>query len=306
MLTLKEMTLGDLEAIRPYLETRTSRSCDDTVADMLMWREWFGKSWTVLEKSLVVHMKGYDEQPAYMVPLGGSEDSRRAALEAIVEHSHANGETLRFMAVPDDDLEWLQTLNEEGVLQGKLDVQTNPAWWDYVYTAEDMVTLSGRKYSTQRNHINKFNRDYPMYTFEQIDDSNLEALKNFFDAFEDQYQKDQPILAEERVRIAEILNNRELYQPLTGCLKLGEYVIGFTIGEIIGDTLFSHVEKASSEIPGAYPVLTQNFNAYVTEKHPEVAYINREEDMGDPGLKQAKEAYNPVFMVKKHLVTVRR
>ena len=53
-------------------------------------------------------------------------------------------------------------------------------------------------------------------------------------------------------------------------------------------------------------MLTQNFNAYVTEKHPEVAYINREEDMGDPGLKQAKEAYNPIFMVKKHLVTVRR
>ena len=305
MLDLKKMELGDLEAIKPYLEDRASRSCDYTVADMLMWREWFDKYWTIVDGSLVVHMKAYDQGPTYMLPLGGSEESRHNALKEIIETSRAKEETLRFMAVTDADLKWLQTMNEEGVLPGTLESETSPDWWDYVYTAEDLVTLSGRKYSTQRNHINKFNRDYPMYTFEQINDSNKVALQNFYDKYEDEFQKDQPILAEERIRIREILENMDLYQPRTGCLKLGEYVVGFAIGEVLGDTLFTHVEKASADIPGTYPMLTQQFNAYVTEKHPEVAYINREEDMGDLGLRQAKEAYNPVFMVKKYLVTVR-
>ena len=305
MLTLKTMSLEDITEIRPYLEGRTSRSCDDTPADMIMWREWFDKSWAVVDDSLVVHLKGYDEGPGYMVPLGGSDASRRAALEAIVATSREQGEPLRFIAVPEADLAWLQALQEEGLLKGELDIHTEPAWWDYMYTAEDLVTLSGRKYATQRNHINKFMRDYPMMTYGPITEENLPKVQAFFEKHVDAYQKDDPILAEERKRIAEIFQHQDLYEPLTGCLMLGEYVVGFTIGEVLGDTLFSHVEKASMELAGAYPVLTQNFNREVAERFPQIAYINREEDMGDAGLQQAKESYHPVEMVKKYLVTVR-
>ena len=294
MLAYTPMKLEHLDELRPYITQRRSRNCDDTVADMFMWREWFHKTWVIVEKSLVVRMTSYDGKTAYMVPLGGPDASRSAALEAILEDCREQGEDAYFTALVEDDVKWLREA-------GELEVEEmNSGWWDYIYEADALVNLSGKKYSSQRNHINKFVRDYPMYSFEPIMEENLEAVKTFFNNFDDSYFKELPMLDEERKGIAEILDNFDLYQLPAGCLMLGDHVVGFTIGELIGDTLFSHIEKATTDLMGAYPILTHEFNDAMTAKYPQIRYINREEDMGDPGLQRSKEGYNPIFMLRKY------
>ena len=73
-------------------------------------------------------------------------------------------------------------------------------------------------------------------------------------------------------------------------------------GEIVGDTLIIHIEKADIEFDGAYQKLVSEYaKMYVTES---VQYINREEDLGDPGMRQSKENYHPVKLLEKYLVKV--
>ena len=78
-------------------------------------------------------------------------------------------------------------------------------------------------------------------------------------------------------------------------------VIGFSLGEILHDTLFTHVEKADRAYKGAYQYLTQQFACLYGNQ---ASYINREEDMGDAGLRRAKEAYHPITRLKKYIIEI--
>ena len=77
---------------------------------------------------------------------------------------------------------------------------------------------------------------------------------------------------------------------------------GFSLGEVLGDTLFIHIEKADREIFGAYQMLVSQFaQAYAGEG---VSFLNREDDVGDPGLRTSKLSYHPVALLEKYVVTV--
>ena len=99
------------------------------------------------------------------------------------------------------------------------------------------------------------------------------------------------------------LNYLRLYKELQvhgGVLRAGGKVVAFSIGEKVGDTMIVHIEKAYAEVEGAYTMINQQF---VLHEAGDCTYVNREEDTGDEGLRQAKESYHPVFMVQKGTVT---
>ena len=81
-------------------------------------------------------------------------------------------------------------------------------------------------------------------------------------------------------------------------------IVAFTLGEVIGDTLYVHIEKMSHDIAGAGETINRLFASMMTTIHPSVQYINREEDVGDPGLRHAKESYHPLELLKKYNVTM--
>ena len=79
-------------------------------------------------------------------------------------------------------------------------------------------------------------------------------------------------------------------------------IVAFSVGEIVGDTLFVHIEKALKEYEGSYQVMVREFAVH--EATDEVTYINREEDIGDLGLRTSKLSYHPVRLLAKYFVTV--
>ena len=87
---------------------------------------------------------------------------------------------------------------------------------------------------------------------------------------------------------------------MTGlCLYVNGKMSGFTAGEIIDDTLYVHIEKASTDIRGAYQILVKEF----AKMHKDSAiFINREEDMGDEGLRKSKLSYNPCTLIPKYTI----
>ena len=92
------------------------------------------------------------------------------------------------------------------------------------------------------------------------------------------------------------------YAPLGGLLRAGGKIVGFSAGEIVGDTLIIHVEKADIAYDGVYQALVNEFaKRFVTES---VQYINREEDVGDPGVRKSKDSDHPLRLLEKYLVQV--
>jgi hypothetical protein len=77
-------------------------------------------------------------------------------------------------------------------------------------------------------------------------------------------------------------------------------VLAFAMGSPLSETTFDiHFEKAVEDVDGAYPAINQAFAAYLRNKYPQLQYLNREDDMGLPGLRRAKLSYNPVELVEK-------
>ena len=100
----------------------------------------------------------------------------------------------------------------------------------------------------------------------------------------------------------EFLRDFDAYAPLAGLLRVNGRVAGFSAGEIVGDTLIIHIEKADIAYEGVYQALVNEYaKCFVT---PGVRYINREEDAGDEGLRRSKESYHPVRLLEKYLVQI--
>ena len=87
-----------------------------------------------------------------------------------------------------------------------------------------------------------------------------------------------------------------------GALFAEGRLIGFTIGEVISsDTFDVHFEKAYASIPGAYPMVCREFARQIMADHPNIVYLNREDDMGSEGLRRAKESYQPTVLLEKYV-----
>ena len=183
---------------------------------------------------------------------------------------------------------------------GEFEFEDNRDDYDYVYNSADLIKLSGRKFHSKKNHLNSFRKNYPEAKYLPINDDIITLCKITINGW---YKKrlaltpDDPFIKAERDAIIEVLNNFDALKLKGGAIFLVNKVMAFTFGEALNtDTAVIHVEKADPDVNGAYTAINQ---AFVENEWADMAYINREEDMGLEGLRKAKESYRPVKMIKK-------
>ncbi len=177
-------------------------------------------------------------------------------------------------------------------------------WGDYIYDAEKLATLSGRKMAKKRNHVNQYLNLYGSDTYEPLSKANIKEVELYMSGLVTSDVSTAGMAYEERLLALKTLRMMQEYDlPYTGgLLRVNGRVAAFTIGDIKGDTLFVHIEKADRDIPGAYETINKCFAADMLSMYPHIKYINREDDAGDPGLRKAKESYHPIEVLKKYNV----
>lgn len=288
----KKMTLENIDEVRPFCSKVVSRTCDFSVGGLFIWREMYDTEFAIEDGTFFSLLKDKDGKIFYNLPLS---DDIEGAVKKLVSEVKDCGDTVRFCTIPQEYTE----IFEKNFSQVKISSQTE--FFDYMYTASDMITLSGKRFNGQRNQISQFKRNYESYEFKEINELTVERVSEFYKRFlESNEPKDETAICESWA-IFEILNNFDKYKMLGGVLFANDEVVGFSIGEIINDTLIIHVEKADRSYKGAYQMLFREFS----EKYgKEVMYINREDDMGDEGLRRAKESYHPVALLEKYLIEI--
>ena len=292
------LTINAIPSLRPYMEAATSRTCDYSIGGLVMWAGYFDYSYAIYRDTLFI--KGVTEdditRPAFSFPVGALPVEESVRL--LKEYCRANeGLPLVFSAVPEEAVETLRRL-------GAVNVTELEDWGDYLYRASDLATLSGKKLGKKRNHVNRFMIEHPDYVFEPLNADNLQVVKDFYRA--SHLDDSKPALADiEREQVFEVLDNLDRY-PFEGAVlstpDLG--VVAFTLGEVIGDTLYTHIEKMDHTVNGAGETINKLFAGMMTARYPFLDYINREEDTGDPGLRHAKESYHPAMILRKYNVTL--
>ena len=301
-LDFKRITLDDIPRINAILtgdHGSMSRTCDYSIGGILMWVDYFDYSYCIVDDTLFI--KGVTENdittPAFSLPVGAMELSDAVGLlkDYCARNNHL---PLKFSAVPADHVDRLREL-------GATIIEPLDDWADYLYTATSLATLAGKKLGKKRNHVNRFIADNPGYTFEPLRRSDIDRVSAFFNAT--RLAADKPLLADvERMQVKSLLDNIDRYPMMEGAVLStpADGIVAFTIGEVIGDTLYVHIEKMNHLVAGAGETINHLFASYMLSAHPDIRFINREEDAGDPGLRKAKQSYHPVALLKKFNVVM--
>lgn len=301
MLQFTPLSQDAIDYLRPYFADgamRAGRNCDCTVIGTFMWRDYFKTQYSIFNGSLVLKVQYFGGIDAFTMPLCGGRC--RETLMAVAEYAREENMPLAFCAVDEEDFTLLREVF------GELDCATERAWSDYVYDARDLSSLAGRKYSGQRNHINKFRKLYPRAAFEEIGAENSAEAAAFIRRSGARSADFSPLAHEEAVKAVEVAENFELYRPLAGLIRVDGQIAAASYGEVIGDTLFVHIEKADLAYEGVYPVIVQEFSSRYASQYAEgcVKNINRGEDDGVEGLRTVKLSYHPSRLIDKYLVRV--
>lgn len=294
-LRFRPLHIEDIEILRPFFSQAACRTCDFTVGGTFMWIDYFDYSYCIFNDTLFI--KGVTEddinRPAFSIPVGkmGLEES----VALLRDYCRREGCELIFSAVPEVYVAPLKALGARYI--EKLD-----DWSDYLYDAGALSTLSGKKLGKKRNHVNRFEAENPEYRFEPLTPTLLPDVKAFFLAHHLPLSK--PAIADiEREQVIRVLDTPGHFGFEGAVLSTPDHgIVAFTLGEVKGDTLFVHIEKMDHEVNGAGETINKLFAAMMTARHPEVRYINREEDVGDPGLRRAKESYHPTELLAKYNV----
>ena len=168
--------------------------------------------------------------------------------------------------------------------------------FDYVYTSESLINLSGKKLSSKRNHINYFLNNYE-FEYKKYD-AGLRADCEALMASWSERQEDKLGIFDESIAFAKIMDKFDQLDMKGACIYVDGKLEAFTFGEALTDELvLVHFEKANTDIRGLYPYINQQF---VKNEWADYKYINREEDMGIEGLRKAKMSYKPEFFVEKY------
>ncbi|MDR0446913.1 MAG: phosphatidylglycerol lysyltransferase domain-containing protein [Oscillospiraceae bacterium] len=303
----QKLRLQNIEELQPYFTSNEERICNLTIGSAFMWRDMCETEFAIEDETLFLKGSNYlPGVPAFAQPKSLNPDLDMAAQLAKIEtYCRDAGLPPRLSAVSGGFLETVRRL-----YPGATET-TDAAWSDYLYNATDLSELAGRRYSGQRNHINRFQKQYENWRFEPVGEQNISRVRQFFEIFSTERARDDIAYAEGNAKALEVIDHLELYKQLGGALFVGDEIVGAAFGEICGDTLFVHTEKALTEYHGAYPMLVQQFSRYFTtgavaEAYGEVKFINREEDDGVEGLRVSKQSYHPCALLEKYNIELER
>ena len=298
-LHFKPLTLADIPVIDEFLHRDPSRTCDYTIGGIYMWIDYFSYRYCIVEDTLFIEGTAEDDpgQVAYSLPIGTL--SLPEAIGLLRIHCETEGHSLRFSAIPEDKLHLFSEA-------GSCVISPLTDWSDYLYDAQALATLSGNALKKKRNHVNRFLADNPGTTLLPLTSADIPEVKQFLTAIAP--EQHQSLLAQvERTQTYHVLDNWDAYSAVfSGALlrdKTGR-LVAFAIGETVGDTLFVHIEKMDHEVPGAGESINKLFAGHMLAEYPGIRYINREEDVGDPGLRAAKQSYHPAMLLPKYNVLI--
>lgn len=301
----REITLEDRDWMRQLLGYSDNRATEFNFTVLFIWREIMNTKVARFRDFLLVRFIPQGAEAfLYIFPAGkGTAHELREAIEACMADAREQGTPFRMASVQQEQMEVLENLFPD-----KFSFEPVRNSFDYIYSAEDLAFLRGKKFQSKRNFVSRFRR-MEGWSYEPVGKGNLQECMEMSIKWCAKYGcGKEPSMESEHCSVKNALENFEELGLSGGLLRLGGEVVAFTIAEKTNsDTLLVHIEKAYAHIVGAYPTISNEFlrNTIVTDEiagQLAVKYINREDDAGDLGLREAKMQYHPLFLLEKYSV----
>ena len=296
---VKSIRIEDYEFLKKYYMMRRPETSDSNIFDLYLWQSAYDTRYICGETGLIFFSLGDNGRYYSTIPLCKKENLKEW-FEILKDlHNDILGQKLNVVVCDKEALEELR-LNEE-----IYDIARQREYDDYIYDAEKLRTLSGKKYHKKKNHLNAFLRENEgRYEFRELSCVNRQELLDFLSEWIDDKDDEEKreYIDYEAEGVKYILDYCNILEFKVAGVYIDEKLQAFTIGCYIeeDDMVYVPVEKANASVRGLYNYISSEF---LKRLFPDVSKVNREDDMGLEGLRKSKLSYNPIYLVEKYRIT---
>jgi len=299
------ITPSDYQRLKRFFKRQEYRICEYSLASIAVWSnseyQLFGATY---DETLIVcaEFKKNKRDRHLMLPISSSRSFSPKDLHDLAQHLKFEN----FWFVPDD------YLHQYGIdqVESYFSIAEQKKFNDYIYMTSDLTRLKGNKYSKKRNLIKQFKKKYLDKGRVKIEPITSVVAPDCIEFLEkwceergcDQGKEEEIDLSCEREAAINALENIDMLEVEGILLRIDDVVSAFGIASRLTETMGAlHFEKAFARVKGLY----QYFDNVCAKRLFEgYQYINKESDMGIPGIAKAKRSYHPVMMVKSYKLTV--
>ena len=290
MIDFQRLNIADKARYDEILMNCGHRGCEYTFVNLFLW----GRQKAAFQDGRLLLQSQFDRKSVYPFPVG--QGDLKTALDAIIADARERGIPCCLTSLKPEECELIESL-----YPASFSFHMARDYFDYVYDINGLADLKGRKYQKKRNHLNGFRKANPDIAFVPMEEADQTELTEMLEQWYERRMEANPDMDFhlEQLALGRAMQFRKELGMEGLVLMVEGKIAAFAMGSRMNEDTFDiHFEKALDE--AAYPAINQGFAAYLRDRHPELKWLDREDDMGLEGLRKAKLSYNPDMMIEKY------
>lgn len=295
----KKLGLEDKNTIDKYIHPYKFLSCEYSFTSLYIWKDACNIEYTIYKDALILKKKDFEGNYHFMQPLGYTKENLLEIIDVLKAYREENNMKYLFKDLEESFVEEVRELHHK---KHELFVEEDRDNFDYLYEANKLMTFSGKKLHSKKNHYNFFTKNYD---YEVVLISGEKVIKDVIIAAEKWYEetdeKDMKLYYE-FLAIKDIVNNMDTLNLKGVAVYVDGKLSAFSIGESLNEKLaVIHIEKGDKNIQGIYSFIAKTL---IDKCFNKSEIINREQDLGIEGLRKAKMSYYPLKLEKKFILCI--
>lgn len=297
MVTFESPRFEDRQWVQPLLHAEGSLACEYNFANIYLWSRAYPQKLARAGGRLLVRIEG-TLGLSYLYPAGSGPLA--SAVDLLAEDAAAQRRPLTLVCVTAE-----QKAALEAACPGRFAFEEDRAGFDYLYDINRLADLPGKKLHAKRNHIHRFDEQFPDWLLEDITPANVpecvDLERRWAAIRQEEAGGNASDVSEETVAVIEALYHMDKLGLEGALIRAGGDPVAFSLGGLITPEIFDvNFEKSFGDVQGAYPAINREMARLVRARHPQVRWLNREDDLGLEGLRRAKLSYYPDILLAKY------
>ncbi|MFC1496151.1 DUF2156 domain-containing protein [Candidatus Margulisiibacteriota bacterium] len=286
----KLLELADKKEILSWLNKYPQTMCEMNFLFLFLWQHSNNHKLTIINNNLIIHVNSPIYPPYSYYPIGDHEIIN--TIEQCLTFSRC------ISCVSEQNVKkYFSNNNTFKVVE---DIKNH----DYIYLTNDLIRLEGKKYDGKRNHIKRFKKNNS-YIYKKLEKKDQEKCIQILKLWQNKNTNlDKLTIESQRDALATLFDNFNNLNMHGGVLIVNNKIEAFSIASPISNEMVTiHFEIGNPELKGIFTTLTHEL---AKNELSRFKYINREQDLGLPGLRKSKLSWNPHHLERKFDLTAVR
>lgn len=291
----RELRLEDRQCLEKSLQSAGIINCDLTFANLYCWNHSYHSEIAYPRDGSIVIRYRYDEKE-YTYTIIAPRESYTRLFASVEQYAINNGDNVRYYSLDKEGLKHLRSIRPE------IGLHFHRERSEYLYRREDLAGLHGGHLKAKRNHLNRFCSTYS-FSYTPLSQSDAPECLELLQIWNGEHHSDGNFakceIEKEKESIKTALENFDSLGLIGGAIRIDGRLAAFCYGSTLSqDTFCVHIEKADMRYEGIFVAIAQQFAEHLPSDY---TYIDREDDLGIPGLRYSKESYHPCRMIHKFI-----